>query len=206
MTKICIFASGSGTDFQSIIDGVEGGDIDGQIILLVCNNRDAKCIERAKKHGIEYRYIDHRGKSQSEFEIEMQMVLSKYNPDLIVMAGWLRILHAQFLEKWNGRIINIHPALLPLFGGKGMYGESVHEAVLASGMKVTGCTVHFVNSKVDGGPIILQECLQIMDDDDVKSLAARVLELEHKMLPKAVQLFAQGKIKIDGDRATIIQE
>ena len=205
MIRICVFASGGGTDFQSIIDAVEAGEIDGQIVLLVCNNREAGCIERARNHNIEHKHIDHRGKSQGEFELELQMVLSSYKPDLIVMAGWLRILHPQFLERWSGRIINIHPALLPLFGGKGMYGERVHEAVLSSGMKVSGCTVHFVNSKVDGGPIILQQCVPVMEGDTVKSLAARVLEVEHRLLPMAVQLFAQGKVKIDGDKTVITE-
>ncbi len=203
MIGICVFASGGGTDFQSIIDAVEREDIDGRIVLLLSNNKDAGCIERAKKQGIEHIHIDHRGKTQEKFEIEVGMVMGKYGPDLIVLAGWLRILSPQFMNKWQGRMINIHPALLPLFAGKGMYGERVHKAVLESGMKVSGCSVHFVDSSVDGGPIILQRCVPVLENDDCETLAARVLEQEHILLPKAVRLFAEGRLKIEGNKVKI---
>lgn len=206
MTDVAVMASGGGTDFQSIIDANEAGQIDVNMKLLITNNPDAYCIERAKKHDIDHYVIDHKGKSREEHEQEITEVLEEYDPDLIVLAGYMRILTDDFVDRYHGKMINIHPALLPLFGGEGMYGEKVHEAVLESGMKRTGCSVHFVTSEVDGGPIIDQRCVPVKNDDDVHSLAERVKEKEHELLPSVVGAFAQDRVKLEENQATIISE
>lgn len=200
---VAVLASGSGTDVQSIIDASENGEIDVDIVLLITNNPDAYCIERAKKHGIDYRIIDHRGKDREEHEKEIAEVIDSYGPDLIVLAGYMRMLTDYFVDKNYGSLINIHPALLPLFGGEGMYGEKVHEAVLESGMKRTGCTVHFVTNEVDMGPIIEQVCVQVKKDDDVESLSERVLEEEHKLLPRVIGAYSEGRVKLEEGEAWI---
>ncbi len=184
-----MLASGSGTDLQSVLDAIDSGYITGaEVSAVVSNNRDAYALERAKKHGADAIHIDHRGKPRKEHEQEIIDAIEPYKPDLIVLAGYMRALTPYFIEHYRGKIINIHPALLPLFGGKGYYGERVHEAVLESGMKVSGCTVHFVTEDVDGGPIIVQRCVPVKDDDTVETLKARVLEEEHRCLPEAVKL------------------
>ena len=204
MINIGVLASGSGTDFQSIIDGVESGMIDGKIDLLITNNTDAYCIERAKKHDIDYKIIDHRGKTREEHEKLISEEIEKYDLNLIVLAGYMRMFTDYFVDKYFGKIINIHPALLPLFGGKGMYGDNVHEAVLESGMKRTGCSVHFVTNEVDMGPIIDQRCVPVKYDDDIESLSERVLEKEHELLPEVVKAFSEDRVKLEEDEAFII--
>ncbi|MGM0405227.1 MAG: phosphoribosylglycinamide formyltransferase [Thermoplasmatota archaeon] len=203
MIDVAVLASGSGTDFQSIIDASNQGEIDANVVLLICNNPGAYCVERAKGNDIDYRVIDHRGKSREEHEEEVSEVLDQYDPDLIVLAGYMRIFTDYFVDKYYGRLINIHPALLPLFGGPGFYGEKVHESVLEAGMKRTGCSVHFVTNEVDMGPIIDQRCVEVKPHDDVDSLSERVLEVEHKLLPYVVGAFAERKVKLEEGRAWI---
>ncbi len=201
MTDIVVLASGGGTDFQSIIDAVESGDIDGNISLLITNNPDAYCLMRARKHDIPYKIIDHRGKSRKEHEKELVEEIGLKDPDLIVLAGYMRILTDDFVDRYYGRMINIHPALLPLFGGPGFYGEHVHKAVLDSGMKVSGCSVHFVTNEVDMGPIIAQRCVSVFHDDTVESLSQRVLAEEHKLLPAVIGAFARGRVHLENGKA-----
>jgi len=206
MIDVAVMASGSGTDFQSIIDASESGEIEANMKLLITNNPDAYCIERAKKHEIDYEIIDHSNKSRKEHEQEIIEVLERYGPDLIVLAGYMRILTDDFVDRYHGKMINIHPALLPLFGGEGMYGEKVHEAVLEAGMKRTGCSIHFVTSEVDGGPIIDQRCVPVKNDDDIHSLAERVKEKEHELLPSVVGAFAEGRVRLKDCEAIILSE
>ncbi|MFW5953134.1 MAG: phosphoribosylglycinamide formyltransferase [Candidatus Natronoplasma sp.] len=206
MIDVAVMASGGGTDFQSIIDASESGEIEANMKLLITNNPDAYCIERAKKHGIDYKIIDHRDKSRKEHEQEIIEVLERYDPDLIVLAGYMRILTDDFVDRYHGKMINIHPALLPLFGGEGMYGEKVHQAVLEAGMKRTGCSVHFVTSEVDGGPIIDQRCVPVENEDDIHSLAERVKEKEHELLPAVVGAFAEDRVRLKDSEAIILSE
>ena len=206
MIDVAVLASGSGTDFQSIIDASEGGDIDARVVLLVTNNPDAYCIERAKEHDIDYVVIDHRGLDREEHERQVADEIDQYDPDLIVLAGYMRMFTDYFVDKYYGKLINIHPALLPLFGGPGYYGENVHEAVLDSGMKVSGCSVHFVTNEVDMGPIIDQVCVPVKPHDDIESLSDRVLEEEHKLLPKVVGYFAEGRVKLEDGKAWVEQD
>ncbi|MEF8832896.1 MAG: phosphoribosylglycinamide formyltransferase [Candidatus Thermoplasmatota archaeon] len=206
MIDVAVMASGGGTDFQSIIDASEAGEIEAEVKLLITNNPEAYCIERAKKHDIDHSVLDHKGKSRQEHEQEIIEVLKRYDPDLIVLAGYMRILTNDFVDRYHGKMINIHPALLPLFGGEGMYGEKVHEAVLEAGMKRTGCSVHFVTSEVDGGPIIDQRCVPVKNDDDIHSLAERVKEKEHELLPSVVGAFAEDRVELKKGEAVVLSE
>lgn len=199
--RIVVLASGSGSDFQSILDHCEAEDT--RVVLLITNNPEAYCLVRAKEHGIPHSVIDHRGLKRREHESLLEKEIDGADPDLIVLAGYMRIFTDGFVEKYYGKMINIHPALLPLFGGPGMYGEHVHKAVLESGMKVSGCSVHFVTNHVDMGPIIAQICVPVKHDDTVESLSARVLKEEHRLLPRVVDCFAMGKVRLKDERAWI---
>jgi phosphoribosylglycinamide formyltransferase-1 len=194
MLRIAVLASGGGTDLQSILDGCDSGLIDGKVVAVVSNNRDAFALERARKHGAAAISIDHRGKPREGYERELAAELEKHRPDLIVLAGWLRVLTKYFINKYKNKIINIHPALLPRHGGKGMHGMNVHEAVLRAGDAESGCSVHFVTEAVDGGPVIARMKVPVLPGDTPETLQARVLEAEHRLLPIVVQWFAEGKV------------
>ncbi len=203
MIDLVVLASGGGTDFQSIVDTIESENIPARISLLLTNNPHAYCISRARTHDITYKVIDHRGKSRKEHETEMIKAMDLAEPDLIVLAGYMRILTEGFVDRYYGKMINIHPALLPLFGGPGYYGERVHKAVLESGMKVSGCSVHFVTCDVDMGPIIAQKCVPVYHDDTVESLSQRVLNVEHRLLPDVVAAYARGRVHLEYGKAWI---
>lgn len=188
MKNIVFFASGSGTNFQSVIDAVESGDIDSRIAGLITNKKGIQSIERAIKHGIPVKVIN-RGEFESEKQYEKTLleVLEKWNPYLIVLAGYLLKIPDRLIEKYSGKIINIHPSLLPKYGGKGFYGQKVHEAVLKSGEKETGCSVHVVTKVYDEGPVLAQHKVPVYESDTAEQLAARVLEQEHKLLPEVIK-------------------
>ncbi len=194
MYRIAVLASGSGTDLQSILDACESGQIPGKVVVVVSNNSDAFALERGKKYGAEALHIDHRGKTREDHEHEISDAIEARKIDLIVLAGYLRIFTHYFPDKYNNMMINIHPALLPKYGGKGMHGMKVHEAVIASGEKESGCTVHFVTEGVDEGPIIAWHKVPVLVEDTAETLQAKVLETEHVLLPLVVQWFAEGKI------------
>lgn len=186
MRKIAVFASGGGTDFQSIIDGVESGLIKAEIAVLIASKEGIGAIERAKTHGIEYRVFDKHGFASLEVMFgEIAKLLREKAIDLIVLAGYLTVLPLGFVKEFEGRIINIHPSLLPSFGGVGMYGMRVHEAVIASGSRESGCTVHYVDGGTDTGKIIAQAKVKV-DNDTPESLQKKVLIKEHELLPKVV--------------------
>ena len=186
MLKIAVFVSGGGTDLQSVIDAIEANQINGKIVLVISNRKDAYGLERAKKN--------------DELIVKM---LKEREVDLVVLAGYLAILSDVLIDAYPNKIINIHPSLIPSFCGPGYYGMHVHEAVLKRGVKVTGATVHFVSSEVDGGPIILKEACNIDDLDNPEDIQARVLEIEHRILPKAVALYCNGKIVVENERAKV---
>ncbi|MBA3043837.1 phosphoribosylglycinamide formyltransferase, partial [archaeon] len=179
-------------------------EIDAKVVVVISDRENAFALERAKKHGIGACFVNPENKNREEHEKEVSEIIDKYNVDLIVLAGYLRMLTPYFISKYRNKIINIHPALLPFFGGKGMYGEKVHKAVLDSGMKITGCSVHFVDESIDGGSIIIQRAVDVKDDDTVETLASRVLEEEHKILPEAVQLFAEKRLRIEGKKVKVL--
>lgn len=197
MLNIAVLVSGGGTDLQSIIDACEQGKINGQIKLVISNRMKAYGLERAKNVGIETAVV----KKDDDLIVSM---LKERNIDLVVLAGYLAILTDTLIDAYPNQIINIHPSLIPSFCGNGMYGMHVHDAVLARGVKVSGATVHFVSSEVDGGPIIKQEACDISDLDNAEDIQARVLEIEHRILPEVVGLYCDGKIKIENGRAKVI--
>jgi len=203
--KIGVLASGRGTNLQAIIDAIETGTIQGEIAVIISNVKDAYCLERAKKHNINGVFIDHKAFPDREsFDRAVAAELDKCGVTLVVLAGFMRILSDWFVNHYPNRIMNIHPALLPAF--KGLYGAHVHEAVVASGAKFSGCTVHFVTEDVDGGPIILQSAVPVLDDDTPELLAARVLAEEHRIYPEAVRLFSEDRLVVEGKRVKFRKE
>lgn len=202
--NIGVLISGGGTNLQAIIDNINLGNINGEIKLIISNKKDAYGLTRGELAGVETLYIDEKlFKTNEEYDVKIIKEFKSRNIDLVVLAGYLKILSKNFIEEFNMKIINIHPSLIPSFSGKGYYGERVHKAVLNSGIKVTGATVHFVDEGTDTGPIILQEVVRVEAEDTLESLKKKVLKVEHKLLVKAVKLYCDNKIKVQG-RKTII--
>ncbi|AGX42304.1 phosphoribosylglycinamide formyltransferase [Clostridium saccharobutylicum] len=201
MFKIAVLASGGGTDLQSVIDAVESKYINAKIEMVIGSKEGIYALERAKKHNIDTFVVSR--KEYKEKSSDKILELTKGKVDLIVLAGFLSILDGKILKEFEGKIINIHPSLIPSFCGPNMYGLKVHEAVIKSGVKFSGCTVHFVNSEVDGGAIILQEAVPVYFEDDAETLQKRILEKEHIILPKAIKLLSEGKVKVSDGRVKI---
>ena len=195
LKNIAVLVSGGGTNLQSIIDATEAGEINGQIKVVISNKENAYGLERARKHNIEAVFEND--------EKKVIEILKEKEIDIVVMAGYLKIISADFVNEFKNRMINIHPSLIPSFCGKGYYGKKVHQGVLDYGAKVTGATVHFVTEGADEGPIIMQEAVKVEQDDDADTLAARVLKVEHQILKKSVALLCDDKIKVDGRRVYI---
>jgi len=188
--KIVVLASGSGTNLQAIIEAIKNGNlINAEIVIVISNKKDAFALERAKNADIEAVFINPKNfTNNTDYDKKLVEVISNYKVDLIVLAGYMKILTENFINAFANKIINIHPALLPDFGGKGMYGKNIHEAVLKSGVKESGCTVHFVTTKIDAGPIIAQKKVPVIPGDTVNSLSKRILAEEHKLLIEAIKL------------------
>ena len=195
MLNIAVCVSGGGTDLQSIIDACEAGKINGQIRLVISNRKKAYGLERARLHGIQAEWIKDEDEILKRFEEE--------KIDVVVLAGYLAIVGDKLIEQYKNRIINIHPSLIPSFCGPGFYGMHVHEAVFKRGVKVSGATVHFVTGEVDGGPIILQRAVDISDLETPEDIQARVLEIEHEILPEAVALYCDGRVSVENERVKI---
>ncbi len=201
--KIAVFASGGGSNFQALIDKKEEGKLHVDIAVLIGNNSAARAFERARKHNITTLHIaPSHFKNDTIYTERLLHELESREIELIVLAGYMKMIPLEVIKKYHNRIVNIHPALLPAFGGKGMYGKRVHQAVLDYGAKVSGVTVHFVDEVYDHGSIILQETVKVEDDDDADSLAQRVLVLEHANYWRAVEAITMGKITIKGRRIT----
>lgn len=196
--KIAVFASGGGTDFQSVIDANEREGF-CEIAYLVASKPNIGAIDRANRHGIATLTFDKSVYADKDaFYAAVAETLLAAGVEYIVLAGWLSVVPAEFIRKFENRIINIHPSLIPSFCGMGYYGLRVHEAAIAYGVKLSGATVHFVEADVDGGAIIMQRAVPVMDDDTAERLQARVLEVEHEMLPTCVKLLCEGKIEKKG--------
>lgn len=203
MKKIAVFASGSGSDFQSIIDANEKEKF-CEISLLVASKEGIYAIERAKKHGIDAIVRSKKDFSSSEEMFEdIIFELKKREVDYIVLAGYLCMIAENFVKAFPDRIINIHPSLIPSFCGKGYYGLNVHKAAIEYGVKVSGCTVHFVDEKYDNGAILMQRAVAVEEGDTPEELQARILKVEHEVLPEAVKLLVSGKVKIQGRKVII---
>lgn len=199
MLKIAVLVSGGGTNLQAIIDSIEKGTItNAEISVVISNNPNAYALERAKKHGIEAVCISPKQyEKREEFNREFLEKLNSYQVDLVVLAGFLVVLPEMMIKQYENRIINIHPSLIPSFCGKGFYGLKVHEEALARGVKVTGATVHFVDTGTDTGPIIFQKVVEVKSGDTPEVLQRRVMEeAEWVLLPKAINLIANGKISV----------
>ena len=207
MLNVVVLVSGGGTNLQAIIDAVENGTITNtKIAGVISNNKNAYALERAKKYGIaNYRISPKDYANRATFNQKFLEKMDELNPDLIVLAGFLVVIPPKMIEKYRNRIINIHPSLIPSFCGTGYYGLKVHEAALARGVKVVGATVHFVDEGTDTGPIILQKAVEVEEGDTPEVLQRRVMEqAEWKILPKAIDLIANGKVKVEDGRTHII--
>ncbi len=201
--KIGVLISGGGTNLQTIIDNTKNNSINGEVNLVISNKRDAYGLKRAESKGIENMFIDPKlFASMEDYNRALIQEFKSRGIELIVLAGYLKVLSKEFIESFK-YIMNIHPSLIPSFCGKGYYGEKVHEKVLEYGVKITGATVHFVDEGTDTGPIILQDVVEVKSDDTVETLQKRVLEVEHRLLPEAVRLFCDNKLKIEGRRVFI---
>lgn len=206
MLRLGVLVSGNGSNLQAIIDNIENGYIPNtQIAVVISNNPDAYALIRAKDAGINTEIIHRKMfKKRTEFEHHLVETLQDYGVDLVLLAGFMVILGKEIIRAFPNRIMNIHPALVPAFSGKGFYGRKVHESVLEYGVKLTGATVHFVTEDVDGGPVILQEAIPVFDDDTIETLQKRVLEIvEWQIYSKAVKLYAEHRIEIDGRKVRI---
>jgi phosphoribosylglycinamide formyltransferase-1 len=198
MKKIAVFASGGGTDFQSVIDANEKESF-CEIAMLIASKSGIGAIERAEKHNIPF-YVFSK-QNYYDLEIlyaELSRLLGENKVDYIVLAGWLKIIPESFIKAFSDRIINIHPSLIPAFCGAGYYGLKVHKAVIEYGAKISGCTVHFVNEIPDGGAIIAQRAVEVDDGETPESLQAKILEEEHRLLPYCVKKLCQGKVEKNG--------
>ena len=203
MKKIAVFASGSGSDFQSVIDENEREPF-CEISLLVASKEGIYALERAKAHNIEAIVRSKKDfPSNEEMFEDIIRELNARNIGFVVLAGYLNMIAENFVKAFPDRIINIHPSLIPSFCGKGYYGLNVHRAALEYGVKISGCTVHFVDEHYDSGAIILQRCVPVLEDDTPETLQARVLEEEHRALPEAVRLLTTGKVRKEGRKVII---
>lgn len=204
MNRIAILVSGAsrGSNMQAIIEACGDGRIpDSAVVAVIGARDDAPALQRAQALGIPTAVVNPREFPTPEmYGDALLWVLQRVKPDLICLAGYMRLLPAPVVHAYPLRILNIHPALLPLFGGKGMYGLKVHQAVIESGMKVSGCTVHFVDEQYDTGPIIAQRCVPVRDDDTPETLAARLLPMEHETYIEAIRLIVGGRWRVVGRR------
>lgn len=196
--SIGVLSSHEGTNLQSIIDACNEGWLHARVRVVVCNNSRAMAIERARREGIPFRHISGRTHPDPhELDTAIASAFEEHGVELVVLAGYMKKLGPRTLDRYRGRILNIHPALLPRFGGEGMYGSRVHEAVLDSGDAVSGVTVHLVDEDYDRGPIVAQRKVPVLVDDTPDSLARRVLEQEHAIYPETLQMIASGEIDLD---------
>jgi phosphoribosylglycinamide formyltransferase-1 len=201
MTRVVVLASGAGTTLQALLDEFPpAGARVAAVVAVICNTPGAGALDRGRTAGIPAVLIDHRGRSPRAFEDDLAGALDAQRPDLICLAGFLRILSPGFVTRYRHRILNTHPALLPAFGGKGMYGERVHRAVLEAGVAVTGCTIHLVNETPDGGPIVAQATVAVLAGDTPETLAVRVQAEERRLYPEVVRWWATGCLEVGAGR------
>lgn len=200
LKKFAVLVSGGGTDLQSIIDSECGKNI----ACVISSKEGVYALERCKKADIPAFVVAKKDYStKEEFDGAILKILEDFKVDFVVLAGYLQILGETLIDRFENKIINIHPALIPSFCGMGYYGLKVHQAAIDYGVKLSGATVHFVDKIADNGPIIMQEAVKVLPDDDAETLQKRVLETEHIILPKAVKLMCEGKIKVEGRKVTI---
>lgn len=199
MLALGVLVSGRGSNLQSIIDHIEAGELHARIAVVISDQKDAFALERAQKHGIATEVVPAlRGISREEYDASLVQVLKRYDVELVILAGFMRIISPALINAFTNKILNIHPALLPAFPGL-----HVQKKAVEYGVKFSGCTVHFVDEGMDTGPIILQKVVPVLDDDTEESLAARILKEEHKAYPQAIELYAQNRLRIEGRKVFI---
>jgi formyltetrahydrofolate-dependent phosphoribosylglycinamide formyltransferase len=202
--RLAVFLSSGGTTLQNLLDRIADGRLQAQIVLVASNNSDAFGLIRAENAGIPTAFVDRKScATHEDFSRKLFDLCREHRADLVCLAGFLQLISIP--DDFQGRVMNIHPALIPAFCGKGFYGHHVHEAALTSGAKITGCTVHFCDNQYDHGPIILQRPVLVMDDDTADSLAARVFQQECEAYPEAIRLFAEGRLRIEGRRVRVLK-
>ncbi len=203
--RVAVLASGRGSNLQAIIDSIEASQVQATIVAVISNKKDAVALERARKHGLKDLFVDPKPfagqpDSREAYDRALLAVLRQHDVELVLLAGYMKIVTAVLVNAYANRMMNIHPSLLPSFPGL-----EVQKKAIEWGCKLAGCTVHFVTEGVDEGPIILQAAVPILDDDSSETLAARILVQEHKLYPRAVQLFAEGRLHVEGRRVFIEQ-
>jgi len=201
--RLAVLASGRGSNLQAVIDAIEAGTVQSKIVAVISNKKEAPALERARRQGLPAIFVDPkpysgRPDSREAYDRELLDVLRQHDVELVLLAGYMKIVTTALVEAFANRMMNIHPSLLPSFPGL-----DVQKKAIEWGCKLAGCTVHFVTEGVDEGPIILQAAVPIFDDDTPDTLSARILEQEHKIYPRAVQLFAEGRLRIEGRRVFI---
>ena len=200
--RIAVLASTNGTDLQTLIDAIEGDRLDAHIGVVI-SNKECGALEKARARGIPSVCLSSEGKTREAFDREVSHIIESYDSDLILLIGYMRLLSDWFVMTYRHRVMNIHPSLLPAFAG-GM-DKDVHAAVLKAGVKETGCTLHFVDESVDGGPIILQKKVNVAENETVDSLKEKVQKAEQEVIVKALKLYEQDKIKVDNGKVTILK-
>lgn len=200
--RLAVLLSGEGTTLQNLIDRIADGRLGVEIVVAISSRAGVGGLERARRAGIPAIAVERKAFPDVDaFNDALHAELGRRPVDLVVLAGFLSPF--QLRDRYVGRVLNIHPALIPAFCGKGLYGERVHRAVIEAGVKVTGCTVHFADDEYDHGPIVLQGCVPVLDDDTPQTLAARVQQLENELYPAAIQLYAEGRLVVSGRRVTL---
>jgi len=200
LLNIAVFASGKGSNFQAILDAIKAGKIpNARIALVISNNSTAGALEIARNNRIPALHVSRQQFGSDEtFNETLLQKLKDSKVNFVVLAGYMKMLDSSIIKHFKNRIVNIHPALLPKFGGKGMYGIHVHETVIANKERMSGATVHLVDEEYDRGPIVLQRTVEVAPNDTPESLAAKVLKIEHQIYPEAVRLFAEGRVRVNG--------
>jgi len=207
--RLAVLLSGTGSTMVNLQEHIGRGEVPAEIAVVVSSRKNVLGIERADGLGLPTRVLTRKGFrrngrfDETAYSRALVELLEPLEPDLLVMAGFMTMLAAPVLDRWP--VVNVHPALLPMFGGEGFYGHHVHEAVLEAGVKITGATVHFADAEYDRGPIIVQEAVPVREDDTADSLAARVQEAERRIYPRAVALFAEGRLEIEGQRVRVLE-
>jgi formyltetrahydrofolate-dependent phosphoribosylglycinamide formyltransferase len=195
--RICVFASGKGSNLQAIIDAINSGRLNCRICFVMSNNSDSGALEIARKNNIPAFHLSERKFHKESFEESLLDLLNQFNPDLIVLAGYMKLIPEKVIKKFSNKIINIHPALLPKFGGQGMYGMNVHKAVFEAGEKKSGVTIHIVNEEYDRGKIIFQKEVDISECKSPEEIANKILQVEHQVYPEVIQKIIDGKIRLN---------
>jgi len=206
MLNIAVFASGKGSNFRAIQTAILNGSIrKAKIVLVISNNSDAGALVAAREFDVSAVHLSRKQfATDDEFNAALIRTLETHGVNFIVLAGYMKKIDSSLIQRFKNRMLNIHPALLPAFGGSGMYGMHVHEAVIAQKAYITGATVHLVDEEYDHGAIVLQRTIAVMPDDTPQTLAAKVQRIEHDLYPEAIRLFADGQIKIDGQHVTVL--